>query len=215
MPYCKDKYAESQSVPMLNEDIRQRPYKQCNLIRTRHLRKIALDNVLGDGIITFTHDTAQNRIPNAPKTSQTRSLARSRIAKSPASGRDRPAVCQRQLFRSQGSCPSQVRDAAPSAERGPVGNRCRHGFRLFATVVLSSFVGARTGRACCIGSAQTRPQTSSQADQRDYGFYSETRKNQPDLRIAELGRLIQERFGITVHPRSIQRSLLRHQKKRR
>jgi transposase len=46
-------------------------------------------------------------------------------------------------------------------------------------------------------------------------FITETRKNQPDLRIAELVRLIQERFGITVHPRSIQRSLLRHQKKRR
>jgi transposase len=45
-------------------------------------------------------------------------------------------------------------------------------------------------------------------------FITETRQKQPDLRIAELVRLIQERFGITVHPRSIQRSLLRHQKKR-
>jgi transposase len=46
-------------------------------------------------------------------------------------------------------------------------------------------------------------------------FITETLQNQPDLRIAEVVRLIQERFGITVHPRSIQRSLLRHQKKRR
>jgi transposase len=45
-------------------------------------------------------------------------------------------------------------------------------------------------------------------------FIIETRQQQPDIRIAELVRLIQERFGTKVHPRSIQRSLLRHQKKR-
>src|SRR6266516_1516716 len=42
-------------------------------------------------------------------------------------------------------------------------------------------------------------------------FITDTRQKRPELRITELVRLIQERFGITVHPRSIQRSLLRHQ----
>jgi transposase len=46
-------------------------------------------------------------------------------------------------------------------------------------------------------------------------FITDTRQKRPELRIPELVRLIQERFGITVHPRSIQRSLMRHQKKRR
>ena len=46
-------------------------------------------------------------------------------------------------------------------------------------------------------------------------FITETRQLQPDIRVAELVRLIQERFGTKVHPRSIERSLLRHQKKRR
>jgi len=46
-------------------------------------------------------------------------------------------------------------------------------------------------------------------------FIADIRQKRLDLRIAELVRLIQERFGITVHPRSIQRSLLRHQKKPR
>jgi transposase len=46
-------------------------------------------------------------------------------------------------------------------------------------------------------------------------FIADIRQKQPEVRIAELRRLIQERFGITVHPRSIQRSLLRHQKKLR
>ena len=46
-------------------------------------------------------------------------------------------------------------------------------------------------------------------------FIIETRQKQPHVRTAELVRLIQARFGTRVHPRSIERSLLRHQKKRR
>ena len=45
-------------------------------------------------------------------------------------------------------------------------------------------------------------------------FIVETRQKQPHVRTAELVRLIHERFGTKVHPRSIERSLLRHQKKR-
>ncbi|MCL4797510.1 MAG: helix-turn-helix domain-containing protein [Bryobacteraceae bacterium] len=41
------------------------------------------------------------------------------------------------------------------------------------------------------------------------------REREPSVRPPELARLIRERFGTTVHPRSIERSLLRHQKKRR
>ena len=46
-------------------------------------------------------------------------------------------------------------------------------------------------------------------------FMLETRQQEPSVRTTELVRLIHERFGIKVHPRSIDRSLLRHQKKRR
>jgi len=46
-------------------------------------------------------------------------------------------------------------------------------------------------------------------------FLVQTRQKEPSVRIPELVRLIQERFGTKVHPRSIERSLLRHQKKRR
>ena len=45
-------------------------------------------------------------------------------------------------------------------------------------------------------------------------FIGETRQKDPSVRAAELARLVHERFGTTVHPRSIERSLLRHQKKR-
>ena len=46
-------------------------------------------------------------------------------------------------------------------------------------------------------------------------FIVDIRGKEPSVRPADLARLIRERFGTTVHPRSIERGLLRHQKKRR
>jgi transposase len=43
----------------------------------------------------------------------------------------------------------------------------------------------------------------------------EARSENPSVRPGELAHLIQQRFGTTVHPRSIERALLRHQKKLR
>jgi transposase len=46
-------------------------------------------------------------------------------------------------------------------------------------------------------------------------FITERRQEEPSVRPAELVRLIREHFGTTVHPRSIERRLRHHQKKRR
>jgi len=46
-------------------------------------------------------------------------------------------------------------------------------------------------------------------------FLVQTRQKEPAMPTSELVRLIQERFQTTVHPRSIERSLPRHQKKLR
>ena len=46
-------------------------------------------------------------------------------------------------------------------------------------------------------------------------FIGEVRQQEPSIRLPDLVKHIQERFGTKVHPRSIERSLLRHQKKRR
>ena len=43
----------------------------------------------------------------------------------------------------------------------------------------------------------------------------EMRQKESSIRLPDLVNRIEERFGIKVHPRSIERSLLRHQKKRR
>jgi transposase len=46
-------------------------------------------------------------------------------------------------------------------------------------------------------------------------FVVDQRQKEPSVRPAELARLIREHFGTTVHPRSIERRLRRHQKKPR
>jgi transposase len=46
-------------------------------------------------------------------------------------------------------------------------------------------------------------------------FIQQSRTAQPSLRTQELAQLVQERFGVQVHPRSIERRLSRRQKKRR
>ena len=46
-------------------------------------------------------------------------------------------------------------------------------------------------------------------------FLDRQRASQPDLKFAELARLVQEQLGVTVHPRTIERVLSRRQKKTR
>jgi transposase len=43
-------------------------------------------------------------------------------------------------------------------------------------------------------------------------FIGELRQKEPSIRLPDLVKRIQKRFRIKVHPRSIERSLLRHQK---
>jgi transposase len=45
-------------------------------------------------------------------------------------------------------------------------------------------------------------------------FVQKIRQHNPSLRTADLARRIQQRFGLTVHPRTVERALVRHQKKR-
>jgi transposase len=46
-------------------------------------------------------------------------------------------------------------------------------------------------------------------------FLDRQRASQPELKFAELARLVQEQLGVTVHRRTIERVLSRRQKKRR
>jgi transposase len=59
------------------------------------------------------------------------------------------------------------------------------------------------------------PKQAHKLTQEVLTFIGEMRQKEPSVRLPHLVKLIQDRFGIRVHPRSIERSLLRHQKKLR
>ena len=46
-------------------------------------------------------------------------------------------------------------------------------------------------------------------------FVRRARQDDPSVRPAALASLVRDRYGVTVHPRSIERALARHQKKPR
>jgi transposase len=46
-------------------------------------------------------------------------------------------------------------------------------------------------------------------------FIRQVRQQEPSLRVADLARRVKDKHGITVHPRSIERALMRSQKKPR
>jgi transposase len=46
-------------------------------------------------------------------------------------------------------------------------------------------------------------------------FLAQAQSEEPSLRSPELARRVRERFGRTVHPRSVERALARREKKRR
>src|ERR1700720_511110 len=134
-------------------------------------RKKMLDNISKCYIIIFTVGAAVSVcVPHAGERSQTRSIAATRNFKPTTSRCHRSTVCQRQLLRSQRSRPGQVRDAAPRAERGSLGDWRRDGFRLLPALVLSSAGSLRGGWACRPGSPQTGSQAGTQADRRGPGL---------------------------------------------
>jgi hypothetical protein len=146
-------------------------YKHNIPLNIWHRRKKTLDNTPKCIIIIFTVGAARARVAHAGERSQTRGSATTRDSESASPRRDRRAVCQRQLFRSQRSRPGQVRDAAPGAERGSLGDWRRDGFRLLPALVLSSAGCLRGGWARWTGSSQTRPQAGAQAHRRGPGLH--------------------------------------------
>jgi hypothetical protein len=46
-------------------------------------------------------------------------------------------------------------------------------------------------------------------------FVEQTRRSEPSLRWQELADRVEQRFGVNIHPRSIERGVAREQKKRR
>jgi len=57
------------------------------------------------------------------------------------------------------------------------------------------------------------PRRSHKLSEEVLAFVLDTLKAEPVLRVADLQQRVAQRFGVSVHPRSIERALTRHRKK--
>ena len=164
-------------------------------------------------IIIFTHkrfyaqETASRpQVPGAPATGMPESSSRTGL---------RRTVSDPRVFRCARPRSGQVRNAAPGRDRRTAGEPISSRFWVFPALFLPSADEFPTGRPTGADAAKAGAQASSQAQRRGARIYPQARQQDPSLRPAVLASRIQDRYGITVHSRSIERALARSQKKPR
>ena len=119
-------------------------------------------------------------------------------------------VSRRSLLRPRRSRSGQVRDAAPGSTRGAAHHRGVRRVRLLAPLVLPSASAVRARRA---GRAVAQAPRASRREIVDFAV--QQRLDERSLSWSELAERIERRFAITVHPRSIERCVVRAKKKLR
>jgi transposase len=72
----------------------------------------------------------------------------------------------------------------------------------------------QTGGLAALVPKKPGPRRAHKLDQNVVEFLLRERATEPSLSSSELGRRIRERFGLKVHPRSVERALARRKKKR-
>ena len=76
------------------------------------------------------------------------------------------------------------------------------------------FAFAEGGLACLLPQKRG-PRRAHKLNSEVMEFLERSRADQPSLASQDLAGMIREKFGLVVHPRSIERALVRHQKKPR
>lgn len=80
-----------------------------------------------------------------------------------------------------------------------------------------SFYAAETalerGGLLALVPAKPGPRRAHKLSEQVMEFVERTRRAEPSLRASDLAAAIRERFGIQVHPRSVERALIRREKK--
>ena len=170
-----------------------------------------LDNGLEVSIIIFTVLLDSFQGAHGRQECQTRNASTTGDFEPSSEACPRRAISSGRFFRSARSDPGQVRDAAPSADRRPVCDGRIGELRFFTAIFLPSVIGLRARRTGRPGAAQARSEQAHKLTEEVLTFIGEMRQKEPSVGLPDLVKLIQDRFGIRVHPRSIERSLLRHQ----
>src|ERR1700683_919674 len=167
---CKDNNAASVKGMMPNGSwmtLLRRAAKWLTLpVITGSGRQKQLDSDSNESIIIFTDLGESFEATHGRQRCQVRGAATTGDAEPAPEGGPRRAVSSGRVFRSPRSGPGQVRDAAPSADRRPVCDRCIGKLRFFAPIFLSSVIGLRARRTGRLGAAQARSEAGAQTHRR-------------------------------------------------
>ena len=127
----------------------------------------------------------------------------------------RRTVSDPRIFRSSRPRSGQVRNAAPGRNRGSAGEPIRGRLWVLPALLLPGAGHFSTGRPAGADAPEAGPKQAHKLTAEVLAFIRQARQQDPSLRPAALASRIQDRYGITVHPRSIERALARSQKKPR
>ena len=174
-----------------------------------------LDNGLEVSIIIFTVLLDSFRGAHGRQGCQTRNASTTGDFEPSSEACPRRAISSGRFFRSARSDPGQVRDAAPSADRRPVCDGRIGELRFLRPSFYQALSAFEQDGLAGLVPHKRGPKQAHKLTEEVLTFIGEMRQKEPSVRLPDLVKLIQERFGIRVHPRSIERSLLRHQKKLR
>ena len=99
-------------------------------------------------------------------------------------------------------------------EGQPVSHTARS-FGLSRPTVYQALSAFEQGGLVALQPQKPGPRRAHNLNEDVVNFLEDTRADTPQLGIAELVVAVEEQFGLSVHPRSIERALVRRKKKRR
>lgn len=141
------------------------------------------------------------------RTGQRRALAQRRNPQPNPRESPRCKVPGRRFFRPARPRPSQIRDVAPRLGRKRFDNPCCPGIRDLTAHLLSSQDKPGSAGTRRIGSEKRGPHGPHKLSAQIISFLKRQILPGQPIRARELVRLVRERFGLQVHPRTIERVL--------
>jgi hypothetical protein len=170
-------------------------------------------------IITFTYQSAcWNCDPHGQETnprSQNPGTPARVLLAPPSRAGHRRTVSDSRVFRSPKPGSGQVRDATPGAKRRTSSEQSASHFGFSRPSFYQAQAAFEQGGLPALMPQKRGPKKAHKLTAEVLAFVRQAQQEDPSLRSVALASLVQDRYGITVHPRSIERAWTRSQKKLR
>jgi Homeodomain-like domain len=128
-----------------------------------------------------------------------------------SSARRGPAreLSQQRLFRSRGSAAGQVRDAASGGRRQAAGQPGSQSLRFLAPSFYQAQAAFQEAGLAGLLPQKRGPRSGHKLTGEPMQFVTQLRAAEPEISTSQLAKRVTQRFGVSVHPRSIDRQLQR------